>query len=219
MLLQDIWDFIQEWVFTADDCCEKPLFNFYHRCDLEVDLPGADLIRRENLRLYLQNFSEQPSVLVVGEAPGWRGCRFSGVPFTSQAQLLSGELPFAGRLSGCASSPRYESTATVFWQAMRPYHPMFLVWNCVPLHPYRPGNLLSNRPLDRQEITCYLPLLREMIALLAPRWVLAVGRVAKSALDAIDTSAIHVRHPSHGGAKAFKDGVESVLTESLCRPF
>jgi len=215
MQLQDIWDFLQERVFTAVNCCEKPLFNFYQRCDLEVDLPGADQIRQKNLHHYLQSFSERPSVLVVGEAPGWRGCRFSGVPFTSQAQLLSGDLPFTGRLSGCVSSPLNESTATVFWQVMRPYHPRFLVWNCVPLHPHRPGILLSNRALDRHEITCYHPILREMIALLAPRQVVAVGRAAQYALDAIVGPAVYVRHPSHGGATPFKEGIESALFEPV----
>jgi uracil-DNA glycosylase len=215
MLLQDIWDFLQERVFTVGNCCEKPLFNFYNCYDLEVDLPDADRIRRENLRLYLQSFSERPPFLVVGEAPGWRGCRFSGVPFTSQSQLLGGYLPFTGHLSGCASSPLRESTATIFWQVMQPYHPRFLVWNCVPLHPHRPGCLLSNRSLDRQEIACYLPILREMVALLAPHRVIALGRAAQSALAAIGIPAPRVRHPSHGGAKAFMEGAETAFIEPL----
>src|SRR5262249_50780611 len=54
-------------------------FNFYR------DGEGAAL-RRERLSAYLGARAEAP-LLLVGEAPGFRGARVSGIPFTSERQL------------------------------------------------------------------------------------------------------------------------------------
>ena len=46
-------------------------------------------MRRHNLSLYLRRMAErQPRLLLLGEAPGYRGCRVTGVPFTSESILL-----------------------------------------------------------------------------------------------------------------------------------
>jgi hypothetical protein len=53
--------------------------NFYR------DGQGAAL-RRARLAAYLESRAEAP-LLLVGEAPGYRGARVSGIPFTSERQL------------------------------------------------------------------------------------------------------------------------------------
>ena len=47
--------------------------------------PRAELLR-SRLGTYLASRSGAP-ILLVGEAPGYRGARVSGVPFTSERQL------------------------------------------------------------------------------------------------------------------------------------
>ena len=48
-------------------------------------------IRRRNLLLYLRQMELlNPRILLVGEAPGYQGCRLTGVPFTSEYILLKG---------------------------------------------------------------------------------------------------------------------------------
>jgi uracil-DNA glycosylase len=43
------------------------------------------VVRRDNLRIYLERMLLlNPSVLIVGEAPGCNGCRLTGIPFTSE---------------------------------------------------------------------------------------------------------------------------------------
>jgi hypothetical protein len=54
-------------------------FNFYR------DGAGARL-RRQRLRAYLE-LRADATVLLVGEAPGYRGARISGLPFMSERQL------------------------------------------------------------------------------------------------------------------------------------
>jgi len=49
---------------------------------------GESQIRRENLQLYLEKMQKlNPSFLLLGEAPGYRGCRLTGIPFSSERIL------------------------------------------------------------------------------------------------------------------------------------
>ena len=97
MLLASVWEWLEIEIFGLPSITgERALFNFYRDADPAVDRPGAALIRRQNLYRYLASFQTRPLLLALGEAPGWRGARFSGIPFTSEAQLLSGRLPFGG---------------------------------------------------------------------------------------------------------------------------
>jgi uracil-DNA glycosylase len=75
-----------------------------------------------------------------------------------------------------------------------------LLWNVVPTHP---GTATSNRAPTRAEIAAGRPFLLELTR---GRVVVAVGRVAAAALD-----APYVRHPSHGGARVFADGLRKLL--------
>lgn len=185
----------------------RPLFNPYGECHPALDLPAAAQIRRDNLRNYFSSFRVVPRVLVVGEAPGWRGCRFSGIPFTSEAQLVNNELPFGGQCSSNSGMPYREASATIFWKTMLSYFPDFLVWNCLPLHPFTPDCPASNRRVSTGEVQWFDHLLRSFIEAIAPLAILAVGREAARALDRLAVSYTPVRHPAHGGAPAFQAGI------------
>lgn len=214
MLLLPVWDWLVGEVFNLPGVTSgpKPCFNPYLGVNPAIDRPGADCLRRENLRRYLESFAAWPETLVIGEAPGWRGCRFSGVPFTSEAQL-DGRLPFCGAPSSLAKWPHSEATATIFWQVMREYHPRFLVWNSLPLHPYLPGEPLSNRRPTEDELGAVGTTLMKLIKVLEPRRVIAVGRSAQATLKNLEMAVIAVRHPSYGGAKAFQAGMRSAFSD------
>ena len=137
--------------------------------------------------MYLEERAHADIVL-VGEAAGYRGARVSGVPFTSERQLT-------GR--GPA-----EATATIVHRVLRELgiEDDVLFWNVVPTHP---GTATSNRRPTRAEVCAARPFLE---VLTHGRRVVAVGRVAAEALD-----APYVRHPSHGGALAFAEGLRRTL--------
>ncbi|MDQ3821927.1 MAG: uracil-DNA glycosylase [Actinomycetota bacterium] len=140
-------------------------------------------LRRSRLSAYLRARRDAPFVL-VGEAAGYRGARVSGLPFTSERQLTG---------SGPA-----EATATVVHGVLDELgvQARFLLWNVVPTHP---GSETSNRPPTRSEIEAGRPFLDELAR---GRRVIPVGRVAERALGVPG-----IRHPSHGGARAFRSGL------------
>lgn len=97
MVLQELWEYLERGLFLEDS--RRDLFNQYRAVDENVDLSNAHYIRQNNLKNYFCSFSEMPSFLLVGEAAGPWGCRFSGVPFTGERQLCQRLLPFLGERS------------------------------------------------------------------------------------------------------------------------
>jgi uracil DNA glycosylase superfamily protein len=154
-------------------------FNFYR------DGERAPLLL-ERLARYLDECADAP-LLLLGEAPGYRGARVSGIPFTSERQLTG---------SGPA-----EATATLVHGVLAELglEDQVLLWNVVPTHPHRAGDPASNRPPTRAEVAASRPLL----AWLAQgRRVVPIGRLAHGL-----AGGSYVRHPSHGGAAAFRAGL------------
>lgn len=143
-------------------------------------------VRRRRLGEYLERADEAP-ILLVGEAAGYRGARVSGVPFTSERQLTG---------AGPA-----EATATIVHRVLAELEieNEVMLWNVVPTHPHRADEPNSNRRPTMEEIAAARPFLDELAV---GREVVPVGRVAEAALGMEG-----IRHPSHGGAGAFRAGL------------
>jgi uracil-DNA glycosylase len=159
----------------------------------DVDRRGAAAIRRANLRDYLVSRAREP-VLLVGEAAGYRGCRFSGIAFTSERSLA------AERWSSRMAAGWQEPSATVVHRVLEELslEEDVMLWNALPFHPAGPTPL-SNRAPTRAELVAGVIWLHRLMGLVRPRAVLAVGRTAARVLPGAPT----LRHPSHGGATTF----------------
>jgi len=211
---KDLWTFFQHEVFTLRSTHGgTPRLNPYREEVPGIDKPGAARIRQHNLQNYIESIDKMPHTLLIGEAPGWRGCRFSGVPFTSEKQLSRCELAFAGSKSSQRDQPFSEASATIFWRVLRDHHQKFLVWNCLPLHPHQEGEKLSNRRPKMVEIQQFAPILTGLISLMKPKQIVAIGRTAETALNQLGYEVKYVRHPSHGGSRAFSEGAAKLFDD------
>jgi hypothetical protein len=189
------------------------VFNQYLDCNDKVDLPEAPSIRRANLKNYMENAMRTASVLVVGEAAGPWGCRFSGVPFTGERQLLDPSFPLSGQRSSKAvpALPIRKAPPFISKTVMLPHRTRFLVWDAFPLHSHNPGDLLSVRNPTKRETYRFLKALCIIKAYMKPGCIVAVGRKADEQLGALETAHEYVRHPSRGGKAAFTAGMERIF--------
>ncbi|MBE9565707.1 MAG: uracil-DNA glycosylase [Proteobacteria bacterium] len=223
MVLEELWQMICGRIFPR--ASTEDLFNQYADFDRRIDLPEAPAIRRNNLGSYLQTFCRKPDILLVGEAAGPWGCRFSGVPFTGEQQLLAyPRFPFSGEQSSRndpptealrrGNRPPYISqSAKAFWEVLERYYadPAFLVWDLVPLHPHEENRLLSVRTPTRTEVRLFSSILAEVVRIVSPKTIIAVGRKAERALHLVGVHSAYVRHPARGGKAEFETGIRRIL--------
>ncbi len=181
----------------------------------------AAAIRRANLARYLTDMERfEPRVLLVAEAPGYRGCALTGIPVTSERIMLAGVEkwglfgagyhPTSGRPRGVA-----EMTATILWTALVEHlaQPP-VIWNAVPLHPHQPGQRQTNRTPTLTELRMGQPFLEAVQALYPVERVLAVGRKAERVLSELGIVHVALRHPSQGGKAEFVKGLRRALDET-----
>jgi uracil-DNA glycosylase len=179
---------------------------------------GRTNAQRHNLQCYLQQLRTlQPKLLLVGEAPGYNGCRLTGVPFSSQALLARGVLN--GMLFTTAHGYRIakgpftrEQSASIVWKVLEAYQTAALCWNAFCFHPHKQENPDSNRKPTVKEIEMAAPFLRALLALFpSVSTVVAVGNSAEQALSRLGVVHTKVRHPAHGGIPKFVAGMENLL--------
>lgn len=201
--------------------------------DSEIDAsPNAPEIRTDHLRRYLKERVTTARWLLIAEAPGYQGCRFSGIAMTCERSLLghkrwlSPELIFAGgrkerTSSVTAASTKAartygfcEPTATSVWRALKEFEVQpreVVLWNAFPFHPHRPGSPLTNRTPSSVEVQEQAEVLRAFLDLFPFRNVIPVGEVARGYLASQLSPLPHVRHPANGGVPDFRRDLSAVF--------
>jgi uracil-DNA glycosylase len=208
-MLKKLKDFVEELAVT------EVTPNVYNQYSYESE---ENAVRRNNLLIYLKSmYKLKPKVILVGEAPGYRGCRLTGVPFTSEHLLMNNMkgLHLFGREAGYKLVQEKdkllkEATATIIWETLLKYGMLSLAWNAFPFHPHRAGNGESNRTPLKQELFIGQKPLIKMIQLFNIKKVVAVGGKAEESLTKLNIECSRVRHPAQGGKNDFVEGIKNI---------
>ncbi len=192
-------------------------------------------LRRENMAAYLAARERSARFLLLGEAPSHRGCRFTGIAFCSETELvhkpkLVAREPLALTSAAGRDKPMRERSAAVLWSEIEragAAHEVVL-WNAFPWHPYRPAagarpgdgpsGVTSNRRPGLVEVADGRPALAALLACFRhPLEIHAVGKVAELALARWPEfqCAGYMRHPAQGGEARFRAAFREAVAARL----
>ena len=226
MSCKEIDDFLRLLKESPSGAVLNPWWQVDEQNDIGRNAPG---IRRKQLRAYLRKRLRQANVAIIGEALGYRGGHFSGIPMTSERLLLGRSKGFVLEPNDCfsgikprlASKPEKcpdgfsEPTATIVWIALlrlglKP--DQFVLWNAFPWHSFDPHRgLLSNRTPNESERSAGLLVLKAFLKLFPCEQVVALGKIAGAQLEELGVDAPYVRHPASGGAKLFRQQIAKIV--------
>jgi uracil-DNA glycosylase len=199
------------------------VFNPWWQIDQENDIGRiAPIIRRQQLRAYVQERLGRAKLVVIGEALGYRGGHFSGIPMTSERMLLRkqrhivvGIKPRRTSKPSVCPNGFSEPTATIVWGALLKIGVLpdeFVLWNAFPWHSFdsRRG-MLSNRMPKKSERAAGLTVLKAFLELFPCDQVIALGKIAVAQLEELNVSAHCARHPASGGARRFRQQIAKIV--------
>ncbi|MGE5616743.1 MAG: uracil-DNA glycosylase [Bacillota bacterium] len=202
------------------------VFNPWRDSDARDARPirGAPKLRIDNLRAYIEARARNARVMLMGEAPSHRGCRFTGIAFSSEVELVHKRDLVAHRALAltsrdAATKPMRERSAAVIWDEIARAGAAYdvVLWNAFPWHPYSDA-VTTNRKPRLGEVAHGRAALRALLDCFThPLEIFAVGKVAEDALARWEEfeCAGYIRHPSQGGESRFREGFRRLVAARL----
>lgn len=206
------------------------VFNPWFEVDLQNDQSEqAPIIRFKQLKNYLKHREFSTRYILVGEALGYQGGHFSGIPMTSERILLGFQeikgirsehvVPDMEFLRTSRIEKREkgfnEPTATIAWETIlkagiAPNE--FILWNIFPWHPFNPqkGYLSNRKPTDREVQMGFL-INKFFFPLFPDAKIIGVGKVSSGMLKKQGIDCFEVRHPANGGASLFREQIRKIF--------
>jgi uracil-DNA glycosylase len=225
-------DQVEKFIRLLKESPAGAVFNPWWQVDEENDAGrNAPAIRRKQLSAYLSKRLKKARLAVIGEALGYRGGHFSGIPMTSERILLgkkkddgiepnevfSGITPRRSSKSQKCPDGFSEPTATIVWSTLLKLGlspEQFVLWNAFPWHSFDPRRgVLSNRTPTKAERSAGMPVLKAFLDLFPCDETIALGNVAASQLKELNADIYRIRHPASGGAKLFRQQIAEVVQE------
>lgn len=211
------------------------VFNPWADTNPDYEIENAIYLRKKHLEDYLLRRLSKAKILLIAEACGYQGGHFTGIAMTCERMILGhhkavNSMMILGRQGARTSrkdSPFIEKdtqkekgfnepTDTVAWTAcleagLAPDE--FILWNIFPFHPYKKGNILTNRTPDEDELSIGLGYTRQLLEITGSLPIFAVGKKSETTLSAAGFSVIGLRHPANGGANIFRKGLNDSLSQ------
>jgi hypothetical protein len=170
-------------------------------------------LRRENMAAYLQAREKSARMVLLGEAPSHRGCRFSGIAFCSEVELTHKRDLVAREALALTSvhsgdKPVRERSAAVIWDeiARAGCAHQVVLWNAFTWHPHG-ETVTSNRKPKLTEVAQGRAAFDALLSCFSHNLsIFAVGKVAEDALrrwGGAECSG-YIRHPAQGGEGKFR---------------
>jgi hypothetical protein len=179
--------------------------------------PYLEIYAVENLRHYFEYMLNLGGkrILLVGEAPGHRGCRITGIPFTSGRVFQEIPHPLLVALKEKITLPyiEAESTATIVWNYLIDKTTTPLFWNSFPFHPHEKDQPKGNRCPTDEEVNFGAEILKSLHGIYKPELVAGIGHRGLAAVKRAfsEQSFCYIRHPSNGGKSLFIEGMNTVI--------
>jgi uracil-DNA glycosylase len=167
-----------------------------------------------NLKFFLEWLqANNNGYLLVGEAPGYKGCRISGIPFTSTYVINYSLHPLWSeyRQHFDIEKPQKEASATLVWKHLERMDSLPIIWNAFPFHPHQLGIPNSNRTPTKVEIEEGKPYIDLILELCNKPKLIAVGNKAYDQLKLMGYDVEKIRHPANGGSSEFEQGISKVM--------
>jgi len=188
----------------------NPWIDFDPTTDLDPTAPAERLAR------LLAHLDCNARWILIGEAPGYQGCKVSGIPFTSERLMLEGLIPridLKERRLSTRERPWSEPSATIVWGTLHALGiaDQTILWNAYPWHPRKRGNPHSNRTPKPAERETGRPVLVTLLKAFPNAQLFALGRQAEHTLADMAIIATPLRHPAMGGATSFRNGLRQAV--------
>ena len=197
----------EELAQQVRDLSLQDTFNPYsNRCDVH-DLEDAPKRRATALFEMLQKAQgAELDSMWIGRDLGYRGGRRTGLAFTDDVHVKAHARRWSLSLQRSTKGEVVaERTATIVWRVLSGVDATVFLWNVFPLHSHKPENPFSNRPHNSREREIGEEILAELVQLLKPRKLVAVGNDAEKTANRVASKEIvkKVQHPSYGGQPIF----------------
>jgi hypothetical protein len=201
------------------------------------DVIDAAAIKTQHLTKYLKQRIPNAKYIMIAEALGFQGGRFSGIAMTSERIMLGNhnevnrELVYPSCAGKRTSNPHYsaltniqrksgytEPTATTVWKTIiesgvSPNE--VILWNIFPFHPFDSAKgVMSNRKPRKEELIDGVDFFRKLLQLNPNAKLIAVGKQSKDTLASKPYNILSdyvARHPANGGTADFRKELLNIL--------